>query len=68
MKSEQPSKRGSSLDELFGLLHRFRVGEKCPCCKGTGSIDPCAHNYAFSVENVQRFAVFLRACGGFGIG
>jgi hypothetical protein len=58
---------GCSLDELFGLLHKFRVGEKCNWCQGTGSRRAYARNYAFSVENVQNFVAFLRACGGFRI-
>ena len=56
-----------SVDEFFGLMHKFRVGEKCPCCKGTGSLEPRARSYPFSVENVQGFAAFLRSCGGFRI-
>jgi hypothetical protein len=56
-----------SLDELFGLLHKFRVGEKCSWCQGTGSRRAYARNYAFSVESVQCFVAFLRACGGFRI-
>jgi hypothetical protein len=69
IKHIEEKRAGSSvsLDELLGLLHKFRVGEKCPCCKGTGSLEPRARNYAFSVENVQRFVAFLRACGGFRI-
>jgi hypothetical protein len=38
-----------ALDEIFGLPRKFLVGEKCPCCKGSGSVEPWARNYAFSV-------------------
>lgn len=39
----------------------------CNGCDGTGYEEPMEAAYPFSVENVQEFVVFLRACGGFQI-
>jgi hypothetical protein len=37
----------------------------CNKCDGEGHVRPAITEYPFSVENVQRFIVFLRGCGGF---
>lgn len=39
----------------------------CNGCGGTGSQPNFETNYPFSVENVRKFAAFLRDCGGFRI-
>lgn len=39
----------------------------CNGCSGTGKDKPFWTNYPFSKENVQEFADFLEACGGFKI-
>lgn len=42
-------------------------GISCNGCEASGSVRPYETMYGFSVENVQKFVVFLRACGGFSI-
>ncbi|TGT76745.1 MULTISPECIES: hypothetical protein [unclassified Mesorhizobium] len=42
-------------------------GIRCNGCEGSGYVRPFDTNYPFSVENVQAFVAFLRACGGFEI-
>jgi hypothetical protein len=42
-------------------------GFKCNGCDGTGTVRPWATNYPFDVEIVEKFAAFLRECGGFQI-
>jgi hypothetical protein len=44
------------------------TGIVCNCCHGKGTIRPWWTQYPFSVENVRKFIVFLRGCGGFRIG
>jgi hypothetical protein len=39
----------------------------CSQCDGSGRLRPCATEDMFSVQEVLRFASFLRACGGFEI-
>jgi hypothetical protein len=39
----------------------------CNGCDATGKCRPTAAHYPFDVENVQEFANFLEACGGFEI-
>jgi len=39
----------------------------CNACDGKGYVRPNDTYYPFSVENVQAFINFLRACGGFKI-
>ena len=39
----------------------------CNGCEGRGMVEHSDTNYPFSVKNVQEFAAFLEACGGFGI-
>jgi hypothetical protein len=43
------------------------TGVKCKKCNGTGFVRPPHVLTAFTVENVQDFVEFLRACGGFQI-
>lgn len=40
-------------------------GVQCNCCEGLGFVRPNSTYYPFSVENVEEFITFLRACGGF---
>jgi hypothetical protein len=39
----------------------------CSLCHGSGRLGPWATEDMFSIEEVLRFASFLRACGGFEI-
>jgi hypothetical protein len=39
----------------------------CNGCHATGKVRPSECNYPFDVANVERFAEFLRDCGGFEI-
>jgi hypothetical protein len=39
----------------------------CNGCAAKGTVRPWATHYPFSVENVQRFILFLEGCGGFTI-
>jgi hypothetical protein len=43
------------------------TGIRCNGCDATGYVRPFDTQYPFSVENVQEFVLFLRACGGFEI-
>ena len=43
------------------------TGIKCNGCKGDGYVRPWASHYNLTVESAQRFASFLRNCGGFEI-
>lgn len=46
-----------------------RCGQKgwCNACDGRATVRPFETNYPCTVENVQEFAQFLEACGGFEI-
>ena len=44
-----------------------RTHGTCNACRGEGMIDDIETSYAFSVENVADFAIFLRHSGGFSI-
>lgn len=39
----------------------------CNKCEGTGTVEPIERHYQFDTENVEGFAAFLRASGGFRI-
>lgn len=39
----------------------------CNCCNGSGRVLNVATHYPFDVENVRKFATFLRDSGGFEI-
>lgn len=41
------------------------VKGECNACHGVGTRPPTDTHYPFSVENVSRFAKFLKECGGF---
>lgn len=41
--------------------------ETCNGCEGKGTVRPWDDHYPFDVENVQEFAIFVRASGGFEI-
>lgn len=41
---------------------------ECSWCEGNGVSGPDLTFYPFSVDNVEKFAYFLRHCGGFEIG
>ena len=43
------------------------TGIECNGCKGSGFKRPWACLYRFAVDNVKKFTIFLRGCGGFQI-
>jgi hypothetical protein len=51
----------------FGVRFDAFVQGTCNGCAGRGRVRPFATNYPFSEENVQKFAEFCRASGGFSI-
>jgi len=55
---------GQRPDGLYGVEWKQKG---CNSCHGEGTTSPAEANYPFSVENVQQFAEFLEACGGFEI-
>jgi hypothetical protein len=57
------------LIEADALDPHPRAGQRgwCNGCNGYGHVRPFAAAYDFSVDNVRRFAAFLRASGGFRI-
>lgn len=57
--------RSPSPDHATG--EPYKHGIVCNRCHGEGYLQPWATEYVFCVQNVQRFANFLRTCGGFEI-
>jgi hypothetical protein len=57
--------RKPSPDRTIG--ESSKNGIVCSQCNGKGHHRPWATEYVFCAQNVQRFASFLRACGGFEI-
>jgi hypothetical protein len=53
---------------LCGGTGEVATGIRCNGCGGEGYVRPSAAHYPFTVECVQEFIDFLRACGGFRIG